>query len=83
MLLEVVLPLRMLTLANVLELVAWVQQRNHRIYLSHKNGERQRGEKSEAVGLLTYRSEKKIRGTWVTLGAIVIIVVVLVLGAAE
>jgi hypothetical protein len=35
-LLEAVLPLRMLTLADVLELVAWIQRRNHGTYLSHR-----------------------------------------------
>jgi len=35
MLLEVVLPLRIYTIADILELVAWVQGRNHRAYLSH------------------------------------------------
>jgi hypothetical protein len=35
-LLEVILPLRKLSVDDVLELVAWVQQRNHRAYLSHK-----------------------------------------------
>jgi hypothetical protein len=36
MILEVVLPLRTLTLDDVLELVAWVQRRNYGAYLSHR-----------------------------------------------
>jgi hypothetical protein len=36
MLLEVVLPLRTYAIADVLTLVAWVQQRNHRAYLSYR-----------------------------------------------
>jgi hypothetical protein len=36
MLLDAVLPLRMATSDNVLELVAWVQRRNHRAYLAHR-----------------------------------------------
>ena len=35
-LLAVILPLRQLTIEDVLELVAWVQQRNHQAYLAHK-----------------------------------------------
>jgi hypothetical protein len=35
-LLEVVLPLRKYTIEDVIELIAWVQQRNHRAYVSHK-----------------------------------------------
>jgi hypothetical protein len=35
-LLEVVLPLRTYTIEDVLKLVAWVQRRNHRAYLSHR-----------------------------------------------
>lgn len=34
--LEVVLPLRTYTIAEVLALVTWVQRRNHRAYLAHK-----------------------------------------------
>jgi hypothetical protein len=36
MLLEVVLPLRVYTIEDILELVAWVQGRHHRAYLSHR-----------------------------------------------
>ena len=36
MLLEVVLPLRAYTIEDILELVVWVQRRNHRAYLSHR-----------------------------------------------
>ena len=35
-LVEVVLPLRQYTIADVLALVAQIQRRNHRAYLSHK-----------------------------------------------
>ena len=35
-LLEAELPLRTATVDDVLELVAWVQRRNHRAYLSHR-----------------------------------------------
>jgi hypothetical protein len=35
-LLEVVLPLRTYTIEDVLTLVAWVQRRHHRAYLSHR-----------------------------------------------
>jgi hypothetical protein len=35
-LLDVVLPLRRLTIAEALALVAWVQQRNHQAYCSHR-----------------------------------------------
>ena len=35
-LLEVVLPLRTYTIAGVLELVAWVQKRNHQAYRAHR-----------------------------------------------
>jgi hypothetical protein len=34
--LEVVLPLRTYTIAGVLELVAWVQKRNHQAYRAHR-----------------------------------------------
>jgi hypothetical protein len=36
MLLEVVLPLRVYTIEDIVELVAWVQGCNHRAYLSHR-----------------------------------------------
>ena len=36
MLLEVILPLRTYMVADALELVAWVQRRNHRAYMSHR-----------------------------------------------
>jgi hypothetical protein len=36
MLLAVVLPLRRLTIDDVLALVAWVQQRNHQAYCAHR-----------------------------------------------
>lgn len=36
MLWAVILPWRQLTLEEVLELVAWVQQRHHQAYLAHK-----------------------------------------------
>ena len=36
MLLDAVLPLRIATVDDVLELVAWVQRRNHRAYLAHR-----------------------------------------------
>ena len=35
-LLEAVLPLRTVTVEAVLELVAWIQRRNHRAYLAHR-----------------------------------------------
>jgi len=35
-LLEVVLPLRTYTIEGVLELVAWVQKRNHQAYRAHR-----------------------------------------------
>jgi hypothetical protein len=35
-LLDVVLPLRTYAIADILALIAWVQQRNHRAYLSHR-----------------------------------------------
>jgi hypothetical protein len=35
-LLEVVLPLRKYAVEDVIELIAWVQRRNHRAYWSHK-----------------------------------------------
>jgi len=35
-LLDAVLPLRTVTVEDVLELVAWVQRRNHRAYLAHR-----------------------------------------------
>jgi hypothetical protein len=34
--LDVVLPLRRLTIAEALALVAWVQQRHHQAYCSHR-----------------------------------------------
>ena len=34
--LDVVLPLRTYTIEEVLAFVAWVQQRNHRAYLTHR-----------------------------------------------
>jgi hypothetical protein len=40
-LLEVVLPLKTLTIAAVLQLVAGRQQRNHRAFLSHRKRRRQ------------------------------------------
>ncbi len=36
MLLEVVLPLHVYTRDEIVALVRWVQQRNHRAYLSHR-----------------------------------------------
>ncbi len=36
MVLEVVLPLRTYTIEEVLELVGWVQRRNHQAYVSHR-----------------------------------------------
>ena len=36
MLLEVILPLRTYMVADALELVVWVQRRNHRAYMSHR-----------------------------------------------
>ena len=36
MLLDAVLPLRIATIDDVLELVAWVQRRNHGAYLAHR-----------------------------------------------
>ena len=36
MLLEAVLPLRAFMIEDVLDLVAWVQRRNHCAYLSHR-----------------------------------------------
>jgi hypothetical protein len=44
MLLEVVFPLRVYTIEDILELVAWVQGRHHRAYLSHESGGRLRAE---------------------------------------
>jgi hypothetical protein len=35
-LLDVVLPLRTYTIEGVLELIAWVQQRNHQAYRAHR-----------------------------------------------
>jgi hypothetical protein len=35
-LLDAVLPLRTVTVDDVLALVAWVQRRNHHAYLSHR-----------------------------------------------
>ncbi len=34
--LNVILPLRMYAIEEVLALVAWVQKRNHRAYLAHR-----------------------------------------------
>ena len=42
-LLEVVLPLRTYTIAEVLELVAWVQRRNHQAYRSHRKRREETG----------------------------------------
>jgi hypothetical protein len=36
MLLDAVLPLRIVMIDDVLALVAWVQRRNHHAYLSHR-----------------------------------------------
>ena len=36
MLLDAVLPLRMYSVEDVLQLVAWLQRRNHRAYLAHR-----------------------------------------------
>jgi len=36
LLLEVVLPLRLSKIADVLALVAWLQRRNHNAYLAHR-----------------------------------------------
>jgi hypothetical protein len=36
MLWAVILPLRQFTIEDVLELVAWVHQRNHQAYLAHQ-----------------------------------------------
>ena len=46
-LLVVILPLRTYTVADVLELVAWVQRCNHRAYLSHRRRREAEG-KSES-----------------------------------
>ena len=41
--LEVVLPLRTSTIAEVLALVAWVQQRNHQAYRAHRKRRQEGG----------------------------------------
>ena len=42
-LLDVVLPLRPYTIDDVLELVAWVQRRNHQAYRSHRQRRQESG----------------------------------------
>ena len=42
-LLEVVLPLKTFTLADVLRLVKWTQRRNHEAYLAHRKRREEEG----------------------------------------
>ena len=44
LLLAVILPIRTYTVPEVLALVAWVQQCNHRAYLSHRKRRKMDGE---------------------------------------
>jgi hypothetical protein len=50
-LLEVVLPLRKYAVEDVIELVAWVQRRNHRAYWSHKKRRETEAKSNDVVGL--------------------------------
>jgi hypothetical protein len=44
MILAVVLPLQTYTIDAILELVAWVQRRNHQAYLSHRARRQEEGD---------------------------------------